>query len=60
MKTIVVLSGVGMGAGSGLQTFRGDGGLREAHRVEDVITPPAGASECNVNDTPARRWPPAP
>ena len=29
MKTIVVLSGAGISAESGLKTFRGDGGLWE-------------------------------
>ena len=41
MKTIVVLSGAGISAESGLKTFRGDGGLWEGHRVEDVATPEA-------------------
>lgn len=38
---IVVLSGAGMSAESGLKTFRGNGGLWEGHRVEDVATPEA-------------------
>ena len=41
MKTIVILSGAGISAESGLKTFRGDGGLWEGHRVEDVATPEA-------------------
>ncbi len=43
MKTphIVVLSGAGMSAESGLKTFRDNGGLWENHRVEDVATPEA-------------------
>jgi NAD-dependent deacetylase len=41
MKTVVVLSGAGISAESGLKTFRGDGGLWEGHRVEDVATPEA-------------------
>jgi NAD-dependent deacetylase len=41
MKTIVVLSGAGISAESGLTTFRGDGSLWEGHRVEDVATPEA-------------------
>jgi NAD-dependent deacetylase len=41
MKTIVVLSGAGISAESGLKTFRGDGGLWEGHRIEDVATPEA-------------------
>ncbi|MBO47284.1 MAG: NAD-dependent protein deacylase [Planctomycetes bacterium] len=38
---IVVLSGAGMSAESGLQTFRASDGLWEEHRVEDVATPDA-------------------
>ena len=36
---IVVLTGAGISAKSGLPTFRGAGGLWEGHRVEDVATP---------------------
>lgn len=39
--TIVVLSGAGMSAESGIKTFRDSGGLWENHRVEDVATPEA-------------------
>lgn len=38
---IVVLTGAGISAESGLATFRGDDGLWEGHRVEDVATPEA-------------------
>jgi len=38
---IVVLSGAGISAESGLKTFREAGGLWEGHRVEDVATPEA-------------------
>jgi len=38
---IVVLSGAGMSAESGLKTFRGNDGLWNGHRVEDVATPEA-------------------
>lgn len=41
MKKIVVLTGAGISAESGLQTFRGTDGLWEGHRVEDVATPEA-------------------
>jgi len=41
MKHIVVLSGAGMSAESGIKTFRDNGGLWENHRVEDVATPQA-------------------
>lgn len=36
---IVVLTGAGISAESGIDTFRGAGGLWENHRVEDVATP---------------------
>lgn len=38
---IVVLTGAGISAESGLPTFRGAGGLWEGHRVEEVATPQA-------------------
>ncbi len=38
---IVILTGAGISAESGLATFRGPGGLWEGHRVEDVCTPEA-------------------
>ena len=40
---IVVLSGAGMSAESGLSTFRDNGGLCEQHSVYDVATPEAFA-----------------
>ena len=40
-KHVVVLSGAGMSAESGIKTFRDAGGLWEGHRVEDVATPEA-------------------
>lgn len=40
-KKIVVFTGAGISAESGLQTFRGADGLWEGHRVEDVATPEA-------------------
>ena len=42
---IVVLTGAGISAGSGLATFRGPDGLWEGHRVEDVCTPEALARD---------------
>lgn len=40
MKTkIVVLTGAGISAESGIKTFRDSGGLWENHRVEDVASP---------------------
>lgn len=41
MKKCVVLTGAGISAESGLQTFRDSGGLWEGYRVEDVCTPEA-------------------
>jgi NAD-dependent deacetylase len=43
--TIVILTGAGISAESGLATFRGPGGLWEGHRVEDVCTPEALAHD---------------
>jgi NAD-dependent deacetylase len=41
MKKIVILTGSGISAESGLKTFRDSGGLWENHRVEDVASPEA-------------------
>lgn len=41
MKKLVVLSGAGISAESGIQTFRDSDGLWENYRVEDVCTPEA-------------------
>jgi len=41
MKKIVVLTGAGMSAESGLKTFRDNDGLWHNYRVEDVATPEA-------------------
>src|SRR5688500_14590091 len=41
VRNIVILTGAGISAESGLATFRGDDGLWEGHRVEDVATPEA-------------------
>ena len=41
IRNIVVLTGAGISAESGLATFRGSDGLWEGHRVEDVATPEA-------------------
>ena len=40
-KNIVILTGSGISAESGLATFRGDGGLWEGYPVEQVATPEA-------------------
>ena len=41
IENIVILTGAGVSAESGLATFRGPDGLWEGHRVEDVATPEA-------------------
>ena len=41
MKKIVVLTGAGISAESGLKTFRDSNGLWENHKIEDVATPQA-------------------
>jgi NAD-dependent deacetylase len=41
VRNIVILTGAGVSAESGLATFRGADGLWEGHRVEDVATPEA-------------------
>ena len=41
IHNIVILTGAGISAESGLATFRGPDGLWEGHRVEDVCTPQA-------------------
>src|SRR6478672_9085279 len=45
LRNIVVLTGAGISAESGIDTFRGGGGLWEKHRVEDVATPEAFARD---------------
>ena len=42
---IVVLTGAGISAESGVPTFRGPDGLWEGHRIEDVATPQAFARD---------------
>jgi NAD-dependent deacetylase len=39
VKRIVILTGAGISAESGIDTFRSAGGLWEQHRIEDVATP---------------------
>ncbi len=39
MKKLIVLTGAGISAESGIATFRDSGGLWEGHKVEDVATP---------------------
>jgi NAD-dependent deacetylase len=45
IRKIVVLTGAGISAESGLRTFRAEDGLWEEHRVEDVATPEAFARD---------------
>ena len=45
VRNIVILTGAGISAESGLRTFRADDGLWEDHRVEDVATPQAFARD---------------
>ncbi len=40
-QNIVILTGAGISAESGLSTFRDNGGLWDNHRIEDVATPEA-------------------
>lgn len=41
MKKLIIFSGSGMSAESGISTFRDSGGLWEQYRIEDVATPQA-------------------
>ena len=45
---IVILTGAGISAESGIDTFRSAGGLWEQHRVEDVATPEGFARDPNL------------
>ena len=45
LQNIVILTGAGISAESGLATFRGPDGLWEGHCVEDVCTPEALAQD---------------
>ena len=44
-ERIVVLTGAGVSAESGMPTFRGDGGLWKSHRPEELATPGAFARD---------------
>ena len=48
IRNIVILTGAGISAESGIDTFRSAGGLWENHRVEDVATPEAFARDPNL------------
>ena len=45
MSRIVILTGAGISAESGLRTFRASDGLWEEHRIEDVATPEGFAAD---------------
>ena len=45
MKKLVVLSGAGVSAESGIKTFRDSGGLWEGHEVMDVASPEGWARD---------------
>ncbi len=45
MSTIVILTGAGISAESGIETFRAETGLWAQHRVEDVATPEGFAKD---------------
>lgn len=45
MKNLVVLTGAGISAESGISTFRDSGGLWEQYRIEDVATPEGWAKD---------------
>lgn len=51
MQNIFILTGAGISAPSGLQTFRGDEGLWNGHRLEDVATPYAFEDNPNLVNT---------
>jgi NAD-dependent deacetylase len=62
---LVVLTGAGMSAESGIPTFRGADGLWENHRIEDVATPAAWARDRALvlrfyNERRKRMWECAP
>jgi NAD-dependent deacetylase len=46
-KKLVVLSGAGISAESGISTFRDSNGLWENHRIEDVASPEGFARNQN-------------
>ena len=51
---LVVPTGAGIGAESGIQTFRADDGLWADHRVEEVATPDTGGTGTPSLSPPAK------
>lgn len=48
MKTIVVLTGAGISAESGIQTFRDDNGLWHGHEIMEVASPIGWEQNCKL------------
>ena len=48
MKNLVILTGAGMSAESGISTFRDAGGLWDKYPVEQVATPEGYAAPVNI------------
>jgi NAD-dependent deacetylase len=48
IRNIVILTGAGISAESGIDTFRSAGGLWEKYRIEDVATPEAFARDADL------------
>ena len=57
MKRIVVFTGAGVSAESGLGTFRDSDGLWEKYRIEDVCTHEAWLRNVSIFTMPAVRTP---
>ena len=47
-KKVVILTGAGISAESGVKTFRDNDGLWENHRIEDVATPEAWHTDAQL------------
>ena len=58
-ENIVILTGAGISAESGIKTFRAADGLWENHRVEDVATPEAFLRDATLVRSWNRRFLPA-
>ena len=57
MEKIVILTGAGISAESGLSTFRDADGLWAKHAIEDVATPEAFASNPDLVQRFKNGWP---